>query len=150
MICMHSVGAHTCFLRWAHKLTQHKGGQVCCCFTTLRVLGSERCFFQNHFQHTFIIAGRLLCLVIYRQKMTQSGEWSYVEWWNCIVMDFPCWNAFPCESALLISFQRQNQTCQLMKAQHLQTTSNGTHFWIKSLDGLAATMNLTQNNDVHH
>jgi hypothetical protein len=32
-------GAHTCFLRWAKQLTQHNGGQVCCCFTTLKGLG---------------------------------------------------------------------------------------------------------------
>jgi hypothetical protein len=33
--------------------------------------------------------------------------------------------------------------CQLiMKAQHLQTTSNGTDFLIKSLHKLAAAMNL--------
>lgn len=42
-------------------------------------------------------------------------------------------------------------TCQLiMKAQNLQTTSNGTDFWIESLDGLAAAMNLTQKNDDRH
>jgi hypothetical protein len=51
---------------------------------------------------------------------------------------------------LIDVISKAQPTCQLMKAQYLQTTSNGTHFWIKSLDGLAATMNLTQNNDVHH
>ncbi len=48
-------GAHTCFLRWVKQLTQHMGGQVCCCFKTLRVLGDvvKRHFFQNHFPHIY-------------------------------------------------------------------------------------------------
>lgn len=68
---------HTCFLRRARQLTQNNGAQVCCCFTTLRVLGDivNTIFFKTIFNWhiiSVIITG-ILCHVLYRQKMTQSG-----------------------------------------------------------------------------
>jgi hypothetical protein len=59
-----------------------------------------------------------------------------------------------CISVLIVLIDvisKEEPRCQLiMKAQHLQTTSNGTDFRIKGLDGLVAAMNLTQKNDDRH